>query len=256
MLYERRDGYAVITLNRPDKYNALSLQLLRELAEACDRAEADESVRAVVLTGAGKAFCAGADVGEMQAVTSPVDAERWVRERATLFERVGACEKPVIAAINGVAFGGGLEIAMQADIRIAAQSARLGQPEIKLGLIPGAGGTQRLARLIGLGRALEWLMTGDAMDAQEAYRVGLVNRVVPDGEVLAEAERLAGRLAEQAPLALRLIKEVTRRGLDGPLSLGLAREREAFAVALASQDAREGIRAFLERRQPTPFQGR
>lgn len=256
VLYEKREGYAVITLNRPDKYNALSLQLLQELAAACDRAEADESVKALVLTGAGRAFCAGADVSEMEAVTSPAEAERWIRQRAGLFERVGACEKPVIAAINGAALGGGLEIAMQADVRIAAQSARLGQPEIKLGLIPGAGGTQRLARLIGLGRALEWLMTGEAMDAQEAYRVGLVNRVVPDGEALAEAERLAGRLAAQPPLALRLIKEVTRRGLDGPLSLGLAWERQAFAIALASEDAREGIRAFLEKRPPAPFKGR
>lgn len=256
VLYETRDGYAVLTLNRPEKYNALSLALLRELAEACHRAESDDGVRALVVTGAGRAFCAGADVGEMQSVASVGDAQRWIAERAALFECLGACTKPVVAAINGMALGGGLEIAMQADVRIAARSARLGQPEVKLGLIPGAGGTQRLARLIGLGRALEWLMTGESMDAEEAFRVGLVNRVVPDGEALPEAEKLAARLAQQPPLALRLIKEVTRRGLEGPLEAGLLWERQAFVAAMASEDAREGIRAFVEKRPPAPFKGR
>lgn len=255
VLYEKRDGYAVITLNRPEKYNALSLSLLQALASALDRAEADDGVRAIVLTGAGKAFCAGADVTEMQPVEGVAGAQEWIGRRAPLFERVGACRKPVIAAINGAALGGGLEIAMQADIRVADQSARLGQPEIQLGIMPGAGGTQRLARLIGLGRALEWLMTGDRMDASEAWRVGLVNRAVPDGQALAEAEKLAQRLAKQAPIALRLIKEVTRRGLDAPLEMGLAWERQAFAETLATEDRREGIRAFLEKRPPS-FTGR
>ncbi len=254
--YESRDGYAVVTLDRPDKYNALNLALLRELAGALERAEADDAVRVVVLTGAGRAFCAGADVGEMEPVSSAAEAERWVSERAPLFERVAACPKPVIAAINGAALGGGLELAMQADIRIAARSARLGQPEVRLGIIPGAGGTQRLPRLIGLGRALEWLMTGEPMDAEEAWRIGLVNRVVPDEACLAEAEGLAARLAAQPPLALRLIKEVARRGLEGPLAAGLAAERQAFVLALATEDAREGRRAFLEKRPPAPFKGR
>lgn len=253
---ETRAGYAVVTLNRPDKYNALNLALLQELAAAFDRVEADDGVRAVVLTGAGRAFCAGADVAEMEAIASTAEAQAWVDRRAPLFERVGTCSKPVIAAINGLALGGGLELAMQADIRIAARSARLGQPEIRLGLIPGAGGTQRLPRLVGLGRALEWLMTGDAVEAEEAWRAGLVNRVVPDDRCLAEAEALAARLAAQPPLALRLIKEAARRGLEGPLAAGMALERQAFAVALASEDAREGRRAFLEKRPPGPFRGR
>ncbi|NLG67974.1 MAG: enoyl-CoA hydratase/isomerase family protein [Firmicutes bacterium] len=254
--YETRDGYAVVTLDRPDKYNALSLALLRELSAALDRAEADDAVRVVVLTGAGRAFCAGADVSEMVAASSAAEAERWVSERAPLFERVAGCPKPVIAAINGAALGGGLEIAMQADIRIAARSARLGQPEIRLGIIPGAGGTQRLPRLVGLGRALEWLMTGEPMDAEEDWRIGLVNRVVPDEACVVEAERLAARLAAQPPVALRLIKEVARRGLEGPLATGMAAERQAFVLALTTEDAQEGRRAFLEKRPPAPFKGR
>ncbi|MBE3599337.1 MAG: enoyl-CoA hydratase/isomerase family protein [Limnochordaceae bacterium] len=253
--YEPREGYALITLNRPDKYNALSYALLSALAVALDRAEQEPAVRAIVLAGAGKHFCAGADITEMEGIDGAAAAQAWIRRRAPLFERVSACEKPVVAAIQGAAMGGGLEIAMQADIRIAEESASFGQPEIRLGIMPGAGGTQRLARLVGLGRALEWLMTGARMDAREAWRVGLVNRVVPDGQVLAEAEKLAGELARQAPVALRLIKEVTRRGLEGPLSWGLVWERQAFAMTLATEDRAEGVRAFLEKRPPS-FRGR
>lgn len=255
VLYEARDGFALITLNRPHKYNALSLALLESLAAAVERAEQDARVRAVVLAGAGKHFCAGADIVEMQQIEGLAGAERWIQARAPLFERVSACPKPVVAAIHGAAMGGGLEIAMQADIRIAGEGATFAQPEVRLGIMPGAGGTQRLARLAGLGRALEWLLTGDRFGARAALEAGVVNRVVPDDQVVAEATALAARLARQAPIALRLIKEVTRRGLEGPLGSGLTRERQAFATLLATEDRVEGVQAFLSRREPI-FRGR
>ena len=254
VLYEVHDGFAQVTLNRPDKYNALNLELLKELSAAFDRAESDAGVRAVVLAGAGKAFCAGADVSEMQVVRTAADGERWIAERAPYLERVGRCPKPVIAAIHGYALGGGLELAMQADLRVCGQSAWLGQPEIRLGLMPGAGGTQRLTRLIGLGRALEWLMTGERIAAEEALRLGLVNRVVPDDQVLAVAHQLARTLARQAPLGLLFIKRCAREGLEMALPQALALERQAFAQLLATRDGQEGIRAFLEKREPR-FEG-
>ena len=254
VLYEVYEGFAQITLNRPDKHNALNLELLKQLSAAFDRAESDPGIQVVVLAGAGKAFCAGADVREMQAVRTLADGERWVGERALYLERVGRCPKPVIAAIHGYALGGGLELAMQADLRVCGQSAWLGQPEIRLGLMPGAGGTQRLTRLIGLGRALEWLMTGERMGAEEALRVGLVNRVVPDDQVVAVAHQLARALARQAPLGLLLIKRCAREGLEMPLPQALAMERQAFAQLLATRDGQEGIRAFLEKREPR-FEG-
>lgn len=255
VLYEVQEGVARITLNRPEKYNALSLPLLRQLTEAFDRAEADAEVRAVVLAGAGRAFCAGADIGEMAGLSSLADAEQWVQERAGHLQRVARCPKPVVAAIHGYALGGGLELAMQADLRVAGQQAWLGQPEIQLGLMPGAGGTQRLARLIGPSRALRWVWTGERMSAQQALALGLVDEVVPDDQVLATAHELAGRLARQAPLAVRFIKRCIWEGLEMPLAQGLAMERQAFAQLLVTRDGQEGVRAFLEKRAPR-FEGR
>ncbi len=255
VLYEVRDRVALLTLNRPEKYNALSLEVLKALAAAVDRAEADDDVGALVLRGAGRHFCAGADLNEIAAVGSLAEAQRWLDERVPYFERLARCPKPVIAALHGFTLGGGLELAMQADLRVAGESAQLGQPEILVGIMPGAGGTQRLARLVGLGRALEWLLTGDRMNAQEAWRIGLVNRVVPDEELLQAAEELARLLTRQPPLSVLYIKRCTREGLQMALEQGLALERQAFVATLASEDRREGVSAFLEKRTPR-FQGR
>jgi len=246
---------ARITLNRPDKYNALNLPLLQELTRALDRAEADDGVGAVVLAGAGRAFCAGADIAEMAGLSGLAEAERWVAARAEHFQRLARFPKPVVAALHGFALGGGLELALQADLRVAGESTQLGQPEVLLGLLPGAGGTQRLARLLGPAKALEWLWSGERMTARQALELGLVQRVVPDGEVLAQAHELAARIARQAPLAVRFIKRCVWEGLQMPLAQGLALERQAFAQLLATRDGQEGVRAFLERRQPQ-FQGR
>jgi enoyl-CoA hydratase len=255
LLVERDDAVLVMTINRPKVLNALNAGTLAELGEVIAGAQADDAVRAIVLTGAGeKAFVAGADINEL-AVQTPVGGREHARRGQALLDRIERLGKPVIAAVNGFALGGGCELAMACTRRLAADTARFGQPEINLGLIPGYAGSQRLPRLVGAGRALEMLLTGNPIDAEEAYRIGLVNRVVPAAQLMDEARALARTLAAKAPVALRYILDAVRGGLD--MSFAEAQEYEAtlFGLVFATDDMREGTRAFLDKRKPG-FTGR
>lgn len=255
LLLQRDQSVAILTINRPAVLNALSTQTLDELRQALLDLQRDEAVRVVVLTGAGeKSFVAGADIKEL-AQQTPVSLRALGQAGQRVFDLVETLGKPVIAAINGFALGGGCELAMACTIRLASENAKLGQPEINLGLIPGYGGTQRLARLVGRGRALDMLLTGAPINAQEAYRIGLVNRVVPAGELMAAATALATQLAGQAPVAVQYILEAVHRGQDLPLADGQALEATLFGLVAATDDMREGTRAFLEKRKPV-FTGR
>jgi enoyl-CoA hydratase len=255
LLVEVREGIAFLTIDRPARLNALDEPTLAQLDAAFARLAGDAQVKAVIVTGAGeRAFVSGADIEALAGLDSA--AGRELSERGQrVFQKIEWLGKPVIAAINGFALGGGCELALACHVRIAAEGAVLGTPEVKLGLICGYGGTQRLPRLVGRGRALELLLTGDRVDAQEALRIGLVNRVVPRERLLAEAEALARRMIANGPLALRAALEAVNGGLDRPL--GEAQEGEAalFGELVASEDAREGTRAFLEKR-PARFVGR
>ena len=251
---EASDRLATVTIDRPEKRNALSSQVRRELIEAFDRLEPDDAVRAIVVTGAGeKAFVAGADIGEF-AERTPIE-QRAAMEGRRVFEVVAACAKPTIASINGFALGGGCELALACDLRIAARSARLGQPEVNLALLPGGGGTQRLPRLVGVGRAMRLILTGAIIDAEEAERIGLVDEVVDDAALRARTRELAASIAQHSPVALKLIKQAVRAAAEMPLAAGLALERELFITAFASEDRAEGVSAFLEKRTPE-FRGR
>ncbi len=250
LLVDRDGAVAVVTINRPAVLNALSLATLDELRQAMTGVRDDPSVRAVIVTGAGeKSFVAGADINELAGQT-PVGARELARAGQALFDLIETLGKPVIAAINGFALGGGCELAMACTIRIASETARLGQPEINLGLIPGYGGTQRLPRLVGKGRALEILLTGAPIGAAEAHRIGLVNRVVPPADLMTTARAFAAQLAAQPPLAMRYILEVVQRGLEVSQAEGLAHEATFFGLVAATDDMREGTRAFLEKRKP------
>jgi enoyl-CoA hydratase len=246
----RSDGpIAYVTIDRPEKRNALNSEVRRELLLALDRLESDPAVRVIVITGAGdRAFVAGADIGEF-AERGPLE-QREAMEALPLFDRLAACPKPTIAMINGLALGGGCELALACDIRIASDAARLGQPEINLGLIPGGGGTQRLARLIGTGGAMRLILTGDVIGAEESLRLGLVDLVLPDAELEDGTRRLAETIASRSPLALRLAKEAIRAASESPMAAGLALERDLFLVAFGSHDRKEGVNAFLEKRTP------
>ena len=254
LLVSSADGVATITINRPDKRNALSNAVRAELIAAVDALKADDSVRVIILTGAGdKAFVAGADIGEF-AQRTPIE-QRDVMADRRIFDEFANCPKPTIAMINGFALGGGCELAMSCDIRVAAESARFGQPEIKLGIIPGGGGTQRLPRLVGTGNALRLILTGDIIDAREAERIGLVDMVVPDAELSSRVAAMAAAMASHSPVALRLAKAGVRAASEMPLEAGLAFERELFVTAFGSEDKREGVAAFLEKRAAV-FRGR
>jgi enoyl-CoA hydratase len=255
LLLDRESGVAVVTINRPDKRNALNAATLDELRRAILEIKHDDSVRAVVLTGAGdKAFVAGADINEL-AVQTPVSGREHARTGQHVFDLLEHLGKPVIAALNGVALGGGCELAMACTLRVAADTAKLGQPEINLGLMPGYAGTQRLSRLVGKGRALEILLTGDAIGAEEALRIGLVNRVVPASELMSESKKLAATLAAKAPVAARYIIDAVNQGLEMPLSEAEAHEATLFGLVSTTDDMREGTRAFLEKRK-AEFKGR
>lgn len=258
LLYEVRDRVAVVTLNRPDRMNTLGSTMKPDLARAFfEMARNDDQVRAVLITGSGdKAFCAGADIKE-RATDVVRGTEYFVRQKATheLFRNIEEFEKPVIAAINGVALGGGLEIALCCDLRIAASHARFGLPEIKLGVIPAAGGTQRLPRLVGEARAKELILTADLVDAETALRYGLVSRVVPQAELMTAALELSQRIAQHPPLAVRFAKRAINRGMQTDLDSGLEYERYAAAMIVDSEDRIEGMRAFVEKREPQ-FKGR
>lgn len=241
------DRIATITINRPEKRNALNAATRAELIETLGDLAADADVRVVVITGAGeKAFIAGADITEFEGRTS-IDQFR-VMSGVTVFEAIDRFPKPVIAAINGYCLGGGCELAMACDIRIAADTAKLGQPEVNLGLLPGGGGTQRLPRLVGLGTAYRLLYTGAIIDAAEAHRIGLVDDVVPAGELPHSVKALAAAIATKSPVALQLIKEAVRASVRTPLDEGMRHERTLFGLAFSSQDKAEGVAAFLQKR--------
>lgn len=255
LLLERADGIAVVTVNRPKVLNALNTQTLDELRRTILALKHDETVRCVILTGAGeKSFIAGADINEL-AVQSPTTGRDHALRGQHVLDLVEQMGKPVIAAINGYALGGGCELAMACTIRLAAETAKLGQPEINLGIIPGYAGTQRLARLVGRGRALELLLTGEQITAQEAHRLGLINRVVPAVELMAEARTLAAVLAAKPPVAVRYIIDAVNKGLQ--MSFGEAQVFEAtlFGLVASTDDMREGTRAFLEKRK-AEFKGK
>jgi len=245
---EVADRILVATVDRPEKLNALDSEVLEALAAAFDRAKSDASVGAVIVTGAGpKAFVAGADIAELATMT-PVSGRRHALRGQAVFERLEHLGKPSIAAINGFALGGGCELALACTLRIAAENARLGQPEVKLGIIPGYGGSQRLARVVGEGRAMELCLTGEPITAAEAHRIGLVNRVVPAGEALAAAKELAAKILANAPLAVAFAMDAIHHGLDLPLAEGLELEATLFGVCASTADMREGMSAFLEKR--------
>ncbi len=249
------DGLALITIRRPEKLNALNRALISELGEAFQIAADDSSVKALILTGAGeKSFVAGADVAEI-AQTNPIEAEQTSRLGQQIFRRLETLRKPSVAAINGFALGGGLELAMCCTIRIASPNAKLGQPEVKLGIVPGYGGTQRLPRLVGRGRALDLLLSGEPIDAAEAYRIGLVNAIAPQEELIAAAKQWVHKVLANGPLAIALAMESVDTGLEIGLTAGLRFESIAFGLTAASEDRREGTAAFLEKRKAV-FTGR
>ena len=252
---EAVDRIVTLTIARPEKLNALSAQTLDELDAAFESFEKNSAIGAVIITGAGpKSFVAGADI-EQLAKASPLAAREIAHHGQRVFRRIETCGKPVIAAINGFALGGGLELAMACTLRVASSSAKLGQPEVKLGIIPGFGGTQRLPMLVGRGRAMEMLLTGDPISADEAYRIGLVNHVVAPDQLLATAHEIAAKMLANAPAALSLTMEAVDVGLACGLDQGLQFEATAFAVSAATEDKREGTQAFLEKRKPN-FSGK
>ena len=251
---EREGAVAILTIDRPEKRNALNAAVRRELSEAVEAAASDPEIRVLVITGAGdRAFVAGADIGEF-AERTPLE-QRAAMAGRSLFETVARCPKPVIAMINGFALGGGCELALACDLRIAADIARLGQPEINLAILPGGGGTQRLPRLVGTGQAMRLVLTGEPIDAAEALRIGLVEMVVPAAELRERVMEIAGRMATRSPVALQMAKAAVRAAAEMPLSAGLAYERELFVTCFASDDRTEGVTAFLEKREPA-FRGR
>jgi enoyl-CoA hydratase len=255
VLVETRDGIARVTINRPEKLNALDRQTMQEIDRAVASMGDDPSVGVLIVTGTGeRAFVAGADIGELSSQT-PVEGTAYARAGQAVLSRLERLGKPSIAAINGYALGGGLELAMACTLRLAAESAKLGQPEVALGIIPGYGGTQRLARLVGAGRALELILTGDPIDAREAHRIGLVNRVVPAAELLSTAESLARTILTRGPVALRYALQAVHEGLQMTLDEGLSMEAALFGLSCATEDMREGTRAFVEKRKPV-FKGR
>ncbi|MBT9259276.1 MAG: enoyl-CoA hydratase/isomerase family protein [Clostridiales bacterium] len=245
-------GVGLLRLNRPQVLNALNTALMKELAEKVREMEADPEIGCLVLMGNGRAFAAGADIQEM-AEKSPVDME--LSEPFSSWDAIYRCKKPIIAAVHGYALGGGLELAMMCDIIVAAEDAKLGQPEIKLGVIPGAGGTQRLPRAVGKAAAMEMVLTGEPISAERAFQLGLVSKVVAPEVLLEEALKLARSIAEKPRVAVRMAKEAILAAFETPLSEGLRFERRAFYFLFASEDQKEGMKAFMERRPPR-FKGR
>ncbi len=255
LLYEKKDQIGYLTFNRPKVLNALNRKTMEELGDVLARARDDAEVRVLILTGAGeKAFVAGADINEL-AQRTPVDGKDFSIFGQEVFRMLETLGKPSIAAINGFALGGGCEMALACTVRIAGKTAKLGQPEVKLGIIPGYGGSQRLARLCGKGVAHELVLTGEMVSAEEALRIGLVNRVVEPAELMPAAEALARKIIANAPLAVRFAMEAVERGTEMPQEEGLFLEATLFGLCCATEDMREGTRAFLEKR-PARFRGR
>ncbi len=253
--YDAEDGIALITLDRPERRNAMDRQLVRELGDAVDLVEGDEGVRVAIITGEGRAFCAGADIKERAEHPDEMEVQRSSRVLSPLFRRLERLGKLFIAAVNGPAFGGGCELALACDLRVAAAGATFALPEVRLGILPGAGGTQRLPRLVGAARALEMMLMARTITADEALDWGLVNRVVPPGEVVPEARRIAVELLAKAPLALGVIKQAVGVASSTDLDSGLQYEQRCADMLALTEDRREGYQAFAEKRQPV-FRGR
>ena len=254
VLLEEDGPLAILTVNRPDKLNALDDALIGELDAVLDDIGARDDARGIIVTGAGRAFVAGADISQL-AQQGPFDGKARALRGQAVFRKLERSPRPVIAAVNGFALGGGCELAMACHIRIAAEGAKFAQPEVKLGIGPGYGGSQRLPRLVGRGRALQLLLTGETIDAAEAFRIGLVNKVVPAADLLAQAESMMRQILANGPLAIALCIEAVDRGLDMPLDEGLMLEANHFGLLASSTDMAEGMRAFLEKR-PARFTGR
>ena len=244
---ERRGAIGILTIDRPERRNALNLQVKREIVDGLAQLEADAQVAVIVLTGAGGCFVAGTDIAEM-ADMRPADHQRLATDQ--VFHAVRRASKPVIAAVEAYALGGGCELALACDIIVAADDAKFGQPEIRVGIMPGAGGTQRLLRTVGRYKTLLWTLTGEMISARDAYAADLVSELVPKGEALARSIAIAEKIAAMPPLAVKAIRDVVRLGADAPLDTALALERHAFERLFDSQDQKEGMRAFLEKRPP------
>jgi len=255
LLYEKKENIGILTINRPDKLNAISNELTTELKSFLDEVERDDDLRVLVITGAGdKAFVAGADINEL-VERDALLGRRVSQERQDIFSRIENLPIPVIGAINGYALGGGLELALACNIRLASDNAQFGAPEVKLGIIPGDGGTQRLPRLVGLGRAMEMILTGNFIDAEEACRIGLVNKVYPPEELMDKAMKLARTIASRPPLAVMYAKEAVNRSQEGSPEAGFALESYLHALSCTTDDKKEGVTAFLEKRKGS-FKGK
>ena len=254
VVYDKKGPIAYVTLNRPKVMNALNKATINELRSAFEDARDDLAVRGVILTGGEKAFAAGADIAEI-ANNTAVEAEQATRRGQALTDLIENLGKPVIAAVNGFALGGGCELAMSCTIRIAAESAKFGQPEVKLGVMPGYGGTQRLPRLVGRGRALKLILSGDIIDAAEAYRIGLVDELEPETHVVERAETVLKKIIANAPLSVKYALEAVNKGLETSMAEGLLIEASLFAICASTDDKKEGTSAFLEKRAPK-FQGK
>jgi enoyl-CoA hydratase len=249
LFLEKNDHVATVNINRPESMNAINSRLIADFSMALDAIEADGTIRAMIVTGGDKVFAAGADIKEISCLENPVDAHAFVKKIQTFFNRLASAEIPVIAAVSGLAFGGGCELALACDCRMASETARFALPEINLGLMPGAGGTQRLPRLIGTARAMEMLFSGKPISAKTAYEFGLVNKVVSVDRMMAEAWELAGFYARKPRVALRLIKDAMRCGMNMDLSSALEYEARCFEMLFSTEDQKEGVRAFMDKRK-------
>lgn len=254
-LYDVEDGVATIRFNRPDKLNALNRELSQAIASHTRRAQEDDDVRVLVYTGEGDAFAAGADINRLQELETAYETYQFVQQRKEFWDTIADASKPTVARINGYALGAGLELCLACDLRIASMEASFGLPEVKLGILPGGGGTQRLPRLVGEGIAKELLMTGKTIDAKRAEKIGLVNRAVESDELDQAVDELTSTLTKRPPLAVQMIKHTVEEGLQVDLERGLTIERESFALLFSTEDRDEGVEAFLEKREPD-FKGK
>ena len=250
ILYEKKEGIGTITLHRPDSMNALNSEVFRELKNILEEIESDDEVAVVIITGSNKFFAAGADLKEVGEISTPLKAHRFIQDAQAVFNMLEDLEKPVIAAVSGLALGGGCELTLACDLRIAAENAVFGQPEIKIGVIPGGGGTQRLPRIVGVTKAKELLYTGDFINAEEAYRVGLINKIVPVASLMDEARKMALKIASQPRNALKYAKMAVNEGMGMDIKSAMAYEARCFEILFSTQDQKEGMRAFIEKRKP------